>query len=627
MGWWRIAGWSERTVLLIAGVVLVALCAYELVVAWGLRIDYYDSYVNLLNARRLIDWSTPNYDEHRSQLLPLLLAPVTALGRGSPLLTLRLVHLEMVGCYAGMAGCGYLLFRQGLGRRGAAVATVLLASNSLILNFAPVAKETVPEVVLLCAGFLSLLRLHRSPRMRWAVLAGTLLGAAATNRYQLAPVAPVAVIAHWALLNRAPLARRAWATLTPSPYLVAGCIRAFAVVFVAIPCLAFSVEHTTTIWRSPLHLARLLLEQLVYAQRVAVHESALTPLGWLPDSVPLPILALAGAGAVIGLRRMDTVATLMVTWFVGYFVFMAVASHKEAHYFTATLPPLYYLALRGGIDGTRLLLNVSSISSMRRLVPAAVVLVVAASLAEQAGLGFRELARLHDPVYTSDFEAVSSEYAAGLAPPRGRVLWFGQLVPLVPSDHVFDQSDLLTYVYHDSAWTLAFWSDRDVVERVGAVRVTPANGATTLLSLPLGSRVRDGDVVAISDAPDVRNFFGTSVATELPGRPVTVTVERIQIVEWAAPVAMNPAPLYEATGGERLTVVIGENATVFSGQGIPAEWGELYSGSPGQADARLLQMVTIGEGRFATTVPVTNAPTRYFLLLVRDGRRFVAPQA
>lgn len=489
---------------LVCGGILLGLLGYLAWVAVHLRIDYFDSYESLVDARMLAFQDVGWYGLLRPPLAPVLELPAAIVARlsGSPQIGLAVSHLEAVALLAALLWVSFALFRLYLDRAIAAAATLGLGLNALIIHQGPLAEADIPGALFLTAGLYLYLRAEQSERpARRYVAAGALLGAAMCSRFQLIPV-PFLVI------GLSELVRVAAASIEArKPVLTVAGLRTKLValgylpllILFLVPVLIYQRAGLASFATAPL-LFIVELSQNVHTDR-GLHADPIQNYRYLVETAGWPVLALAAAGFVQGVWSRLPGTRVMGVWFLSFFVLQTyLITNKEARYLMPALPPLYFFAGRG-------MQLVAETVARRQGQLASVTAVVLVGLAIPGWIAFREAAKFTDPIYTSTYEASVSESVVGMAGNRP-VHWVGPPYPLHPRDYYFDGDDKYTSIFHYYDHVVYYWTGH------------PVDGGS---AEQIGSRVNNGDVVLLD--PEPRVYQTRDVPTLL--RPLLVQTARV----------------------------------------------------------------------------------------------------
>ncbi|MFP5432047.1 MAG: phospholipid carrier-dependent glycosyltransferase, partial [Alphaproteobacteria bacterium] len=133
----------------------------------------------------------------QTPLQPLLFAPLAWIAEGWLFPTLRAINALLA---LGASVCLWIAARRaGASDRAAAIAAVALLSSHMLLFAGSVARNDALPVLLMTAGLAAMIGLLQNDRARWmALLAGLLLGAAASAKISYGlPAAAAGLFALW----------------------------------------------------------------------------------------------------------------------------------------------------------------------------------------------------------------------------------------------------------------------------------------------------------------------------------------------------------------------------------------------------------------------------------------------
>jgi hypothetical protein len=582
---------------------VVAEMAYLVMVALRLRIDYFDAYDNLLNARALVHRSA-DFSVGRSPLYAILLLPGSLAGTlaHSPNLAFVLSHLVALLLTGLLLWFTFVLFRLHLRRLTALAGVVLFSWNVLLIGNGPLAKEDIPGTLFLTAAFFFYLKSLASQRRRDLVIAGLLAGAAPGVRYTLLPV-PFIVIGAYELLG---LAHHRLQPGGVRPLLVRAAllfVLPVAVIFL-VPTVVYVAVHRSSLVGAPVQF----LKDLLVLRNVAnaFTEDALRNYRFVIEAVGWPVLvaALAGVGASLWRRR--RIALFFGLWFLTVFVLHTyVIAHKEARYLLPALPPLYWFAAAGLEAIWTLALAVraragtSLVTTRFRMATLAAALIAAAVVAVPMSRAISALARFQDPVYTADYEQQVSRYALNLAGAQP-ILWVGPYYALHPHDFVFDRQDPYTHVYHFYAHVVKFWIGRGVA------------GASA--QWPTVDELHDGEVLIVDPSP--QQFDTGNMPRSLPA----LVVERLSLQLFVP----QGGGFWKSASGATIHAAGVGSGWQIDGDGLQPGHYDLFIGSPDPAQ-HSLTAVTVEGSTFQAHLDGPTDVEAVALLRYDSARAFPAP--
>lgn len=597
---WRTLPWVEFGMIALIAILM----AYLLIVAVRLRVDYFDSYQSLLNARTMIHGGHGDYFIARNIFYPILLLPIFLLDnvRGAPLVEFVAAHLLAVLLFGLFLYVSFKLYRLHLARGWALLGALLLSWNLLLISNAPLAKEDIPGALFTTTAFFFYLRARATERWRYFVLAGVMIGAAMGSRYNLAPLLFVVI---WSY-EIADLIGRRLLSLPPREggsgwgllMRVIGLLGLPITLFFLLPVIVFPIIQHSSALGAPAQMVKDILMELKEASRVGLvwHEDAIRNYRFVVESLTWPLVLCAVLGGVASFRSRQRGSLFYLLWFVVFFgTSTYVIGHKEARYLLPALPPLYFFVARGLQAVAEFPLALPRVELMR----AARMIAVAGLLVLPARSAIVAAARFTDPVYTSDYEAQVSLYAERLAGDNP-IYWVGPSYPLHPRDYVFDLDDPYTYMYHDFAHVAEFWAGRPVYWLNGQVMPSNTDAPVFVFLGPgVGNMLTDGSVLIVNRAP--QSYETVNVPPAVP----PLVVEQVKTV------------LYTSTGGSQTfgsAAAPGEVRVarqgpdyVVEGTGLPDGQFELYVGG-GSDPPRSVAVATVTGGTLKAGVQSADWP-------------------
>ncbi len=328
----------DRWLLAVAGALLAATVAYIFYRALVLRIDQWDAFLYLNNARRFLGEVHADYSLDKPPVIPALFMPVVDAFRGEPpsLDMLIAPHLFSACLSVVSMAAVFLAFRGAVGWRLAIAGVLLTIGNRIFLRYAPLVMSDIVSAGWVAATYAAWFHARSRRELRWYALVGVCIGLAAATRYQFATL-PFAIGA--AELVATAQARRIndrrWLGLVLASVLS-------GLVFLGCLYLAFS-------WIQRPFTVASVQEALSYAaagaSREWPHEEWWHYFPMLAISVSPLVLGAAVVGVVIALVRRRPRDLLFAGWvlFVGGPLFRI--DHNEARYLYAAFPGMYYFAL------------------------------------------------------------------------------------------------------------------------------------------------------------------------------------------------------------------------------------------------------------------------------------------
>jgi hypothetical protein len=523
---------------------------YLLYRAAAMRIEYFDGYVYLGNARILAGDRGPEYTDFRPPLVSLVHLPLVAAARlAGPANLGLLVAPHVLSALLSLLGaaCIYWLFRPALGRTLALLGTALFVSNRLFLRYGPFALSDV--LVTTCAiGTIALyLRARASGKLLWYALCGFVLACTVMAKYSAGLLAPVLVLCELFLsIQAAPLEGKRWYRLALRWRPVLGLALTgivSAVVFFGTHALVFTQVYgdqgLSRFWKT-------------FVGQFGPGGSALTgqPGERWTDYFPMvatilgvTVCALAVIGVWVSLRRPRRRDAPFLAWllvFGGGTLYLI--GHTEARYAMPVLPALIYFAVRA-FEAFAMHLK-ETWSKRRPAVRWAGVAVLAVGIGAPLANGGSQVVADHTPVFFSDVERRVALAAASALRGQGRLMFMGfrghTLFPPdpgpLPLDEHFNTFDFAPHVFeyylgrplerlrwrNDSAWNhrqtiAAFARDGDVIVRFSDVVYTTKNFP------PRGTQPPNFEVWSMRRI-DFRASGGSTERLQAPGDAGALTV-------------------------------------------------------------------------------------------------------
>lgn len=446
---------SERWIGFLNLLLVGFLTIYLICVAWRLRIDYFDSFDILLNAKAIASRHLRDWRAWRSLGLPMLLAPWFAVEReiGSHDFVFRTSHLIAVAFWASLLLICHRLFRLHLSHPSALAATILMAFNPLLIHYAPTAKEDIPATFFTVACFYAYLRASRHQNRIGFVVAGVLAGLAITTRQNLPPLL-------FGLILAAEIGHAANRPETFGAY-----VWKFAALFLLPACLFFlspMIAYPRVGLSSAMTAPGVLLDDIRdHLSQVGQwkEEGIVKNFRFAIEAATLPVIALTIAGMIVGGLCRRPGAFFHLLWLFFFFAVQTLAfKHREARFLFPAFPPICFFA-GIALDCLRTWAIKKGPNRRNFILVATYLLLFAAPLAGAV----RECRRFCDEIYFDDIEERVSRFAAELAGANS-ITWIGPYYPLHPRDYLFDRDDGSTSLYHFGANAVMYFTGRHVRE-------------------------------------------------------------------------------------------------------------------------------------------------------------------
>jgi len=505
-------------------------------IAWTLRVDYYDAYDILNNARAILTHNPEWYTPLRSVLLPIALMPVIAIGKGigTPYFAFISSHLLAVTLTLLFLWTSYRLARFHFNRSNACWVVVFLALNPLLIHLAPAIKEAIPGALFTALAFYFYLRSLKRNKQYTQWLSGLFIAAAMLTRYNLIPVLFPVIALHGILCGFFPTP-----FIKSQPGVSTGRLPEKIFIFFVLPSILFflipTILYTAMGWATLIEAPRMFITGLFSHQALGESESALENYAFLIKAFNWPFIVIAVVGLLVSWRKRQTSAIFFSIWFVVFFLFHTYfIGDKIARLLVPMLMPFCFLGIWGMTWLVGILLKAVKSSGSGTYLG---LIIILPFLALSGKDGIAEYLKFQDPVYTSDFHGKVSRYAARLAD-ENKIFWMGPFYAVNPKDYVFHPKDESAYIYHFHRNAFYYYTDRSLITPEPTTLVPMGNGPVVetmpqenreAYTFPkIGSIVSDGDVIIVNS--EVK--FYTEANMPKTRRPLTV--ERVKTLTFEA---------------------------------------------------------------------------------------------
>jgi len=492
----------RRGVRLLVVCLVAAVLLYTVHRAVVLRVEYWDGYESLMNARALAGDRAVRYGPARPPWLALVQVPAVAItSAGTPASVSRLVVPHLVSALLSLltAGAVFRLYREAFGTTPAALGALLFVGTPLFVRYGAHTMSDVPSAGWAAVTVALYLRARARGTLRPYTSCGLALGCAVLTRYQLVALGAALAAAEggYALQERRVDVRR-WLGL-------AVCAGMAAVLVLTVHGAVAALLYAGDVKRYLAELRSVLTFTDAFAR--LHHESWHDYLGMVPMTVTVPVMLLAGIGLLSAVGAPSAFDLPFLAWLlaVGTTIVLLTA-HNEARYLVPVMPALVYFSVRG----------VQSLVASRRLGRAG-ALLGAALVSWALAHGLSQAVHDRDPVFRADVERRAAEALLRSRGPGGRLLFMGALAHTlhtrdparVPGDEFFD-------TFHYAPFAVQYFTDERLL-RIGSAMDDRNTTTTELL---------DGD--AILKAADT--FFETG--TLPPGGVPPLEVWRVHLASF-----------------------------------------------------------------------------------------------
>ena len=424
-----------RAVRLALAAAIAVVLLYTMHRALVLRVDYYDSYDYLRNARALLGDPSASYWELRPPFIPIVQLPATAIAMFSASAsTMRVIapHLTAAALSIVTVLSIFWVFRRPLGVTLALLGTLLFVGTRYFVHYGAFGLADLASAGWTAATFALYARARSNPSPVAYVLGGVAFGCAALTKYPLAVIGFALLLAEVALsLREQKHDLRRWAGLV-------GIGVVGTMVFVGTQAAVLFALYPAD-W--PNLRGRLLLQLPTMSNWTA------EPTESWRDHVPMaavmmsiPTLLMSVVGLLVAIFRMQDRDIPFLAWLVvigGTIVF--VIGHNEARYLLPAVPAILYFAIRG-LEAAAAMLRTYWPWRPYALSAGGGLVFLGSAL----WVGVDQAIRDRDPVFRADTERLAAQQMSIVAGSQGRLLWFGHYHTLhagwagfVPHDDYF----------------------------------------------------------------------------------------------------------------------------------------------------------------------------------------------
>lgn len=615
-----------RRLIVSFGLLFLLLLIYLFTVAISLRIDYFDSYSILVNARLIGTGKEGEYFWKRPPVLPLLLSPLFAFEQASglPLFGYISSHIFAVCIYAALILMVFKLTHTFSDHRMGLWTAFLLGINPLLIHMAPMAKEDILGALLTTAIMALYHRAGSRAHIHYSLPTGIFIGLAMLTRYHFIPLFFVFILLYELLSGRTSLRLRPGETALASPiafkkyacYLLLplGC-------FLLIPSTLYVFLDLAT----PSNVLQQFLNNLWrhFTLVSQTPEPSWQNYAFLYECLTPSLVLCAVIGIVRAWIRGMQGRLFFSLWLVLFFLYQTyLISPKEARYLFPLFPPLYYFVAAGLTLLFDWIQHLFGNASLRRGASAVVTIVLLLSPAQKV---FEECVRLQDPVYRKDFERRVSLYADSLAGPGQDLFWVGPFYALHPRKYMFHPEDEFTSVYHFYNQVVQFFTGRKKVYVLSDARLLPTRpGSMVFVGPNILWFARPGDVLIINREETAYS------SRSLDRRRKPLLVERVRTLEFitSGKTADGRSLLTNRDHPDSyLLATPTPKGILFKGSNLPDGRYEMYLQVKGMARGGALTMIDVRGGEF-TLLEERLKPgleVMVIVLLYYDGVKYFTP--
>ncbi len=480
---------------------LVALGLYLFWVALHLRIDFFDAYETLVNARKIatLDESLTYYWK-RPFIFPILLSPIFILEQWaqSPDFSLITVHLTCVALFLLLLFVFFKFLRFEFGKTEALLGTLFLAGNTLLIHYAPFAKEDIAATLFTSAAFYLYWKSQNSGNAGFLWSAGILTMFAIGIRYNLIPFL-FGVFLIYEIINRVFQIKS-----TGKPRQVGLLVKLIALFIVPVTVYFLLAGLLYTLldlapWHSS--ILKFVQDLIAQYQKNTGWENPNWNYVFLLKSIPFPLHLLFVGGIFLSAKDRRPLSLFFIIWFFAFFLFQTyVIAVREARYLFPLFPPVFYFTLKGALAIIQFIALRIKSDQIKNAFAGMLCFVFAFSPLQK---GFSECIKFADPVYSNDFSGKISKAAKSLSQ-NSSIFWVGPYYTIHPKDYVFDINDKVTYIYHFYGNAIEFYTGKPVYHLpITTYLPQRANNPSEPLVLGPGSYqfIKKGDVIIINRDP------------------------------------------------------------------------------------------------------------------------------
>jgi 4-amino-4-deoxy-L-arabinose transferase-like glycosyltransferase len=465
---------AERLALAGAIAIVLLYTAYQ---ALTLRVDYYDSYDYLRNARALLGDPSAKYSEMRPPFIPIVQLPATAIAIFSASAsTMRLIapHLTAAGLSVLTALSIFWVFRRPLGVTLALLGTLLFVGTRYFVHYGAFAMADVASAGWTAATFALYARARSRPSPAAYVLSGVAFGCAALTKYPLVVTGFALAMAEVVFsLREQKHDLRRWVGLV-------GIGVVGAMVFVGTQAIVlFALDSAD--W--PKLLVRLLLQFATVSNWAGdPTESWHDHVSMAAAMMSIPTLLMSVVGFLVAIFRMQDRDIPFLAWLavIGGTIVLVIG-HNEARYLLPAVPAILYFAIRG-LEAAAAMLRTYWPWRPRVLYAAGGLVFLGSAL----WVGVDQAIRDRDPVFRADTERLAAQQMSIVAGSQGRLLWFGHYHTLHAGWAGFVPHDDYFGTFHFAPMQIEYFTGRRF-----AAEPRPWPADPRLLS----SMLRDGDAI------------------------------------------------------------------------------------------------------------------------------------
>ena len=456
---------KQQSLRFVLAAIVVSMTVYITYVATTARIEQYDGYVYLNNAKRILDLPPAKFEHYRPPLVSLaMLAAVRLAASGAPANTGYFVWPHLTAALISLlsALAVGLMLRRHWGTTLALAGVTFFVTSRLFLRYGPFVMADLLSAGLVASVLAVYLRTwtggEKLPAWRDYRLCGLVLGAALLGKQSLGLILPALVLSE--ILHAVHFKR--W---QPRRLLgLAVTITVGVLVFLSVELLIFTwlygadgLEAAAYTAKNDFH-PRSVTNRLA-ASTVGDSNWNYATLAWHALSPPVVLAGVLGLGLALKQRQARDLPYLAWLAVLGGTI-ICLLSHTETRYLLPVVPMWLYFVLRAieAIAGAVRRLWLKGLRWRLALVGIGCLLMtsLAVNSLEQFQLN-------NDAFYTADFHRRTLRALLAARGPHGRLRWFGPLATFHPAHRADLKGDDYFDIFHIGADSLEYFLNEPIV--------------------------------------------------------------------------------------------------------------------------------------------------------------------
>jgi 4-amino-4-deoxy-L-arabinose transferase-like glycosyltransferase len=445
--------------------IVVGMAIYITYVAATARVEQYDGYVYLNNAKRILDLPPAKFEHYRPPLISLaMLASVRLAAAGPPANIGYFLwpHLAAVVISLLSALAVGLLLRRHSGTTLALVGVTFFVTSRLFIRYGPFVMADLLSAGLVALVLAAYLRTwtdgQQLPAWRDYRFCGLLLGAALLGKQSLGLILPALVLSEilHAIHFRRWQSRRLWG--------LALTIGIGVLVFLSVELLIFTWLYGADALEAAAYTAKNDFHPRSVANRLAASTVGdsnwnYATLAWQVFSPPVILAGALGLGLALKQRQARDLPFLAWLAVLGGTI-TCLLRHTEARYLLPAVPMWLYFVLRAMEAIADVVRRFWSKSRPWRL---AVIAAACVSVISLAATSLKQIRLNDDAFYTADSHRRTLRSLLAAREAHGRLRWFGPLATFYPAHRANLKGDDYFDIFHLGADSLEYFTSEPVV--------------------------------------------------------------------------------------------------------------------------------------------------------------------